>query len=222
MGLTADRLTDQVGIEQALMRRFSVKAGVKIYAGGIVALLAGLALAGTGVTGLACVGRAEETVDNSGGADGDLTINVMSGIFRYDNSGTDPVTAADIGNDCYLVDDETVAKTGETAIAAETVGTGDGTAKTFNFTLAALTAKTGSLIVTDGTETFSDNGYGDLIGSAGGSGVLNYESGTGRVTFNAAPANAANISADYKQVIHSVAGKVFDLDADGVWVEFYK
>ncbi len=220
--LSADRATDQIGIEQALIRNFGVKGGEKIFAGGIVALLAGVAAAGATATGLTCVGRAEEDADNSGGADGALTINVMRGIFRYDNDGADAVTAADIGNDCYLIDDQTVAKTDGTDIAAEILGSGDGTAKIFNFTLAALPASAGSLTVTDGVETFTDNGDGDLIGSAGGSGIVNYETGKLKVTFNSAPANAVNITADYKQVTRSAAGRIFDLDSDGVWVEFYK
>jgi len=221
MPLTADRSTDQIGTEQALTRRFAVNMGVIIYAGAIVALWGGYAIPAMAERGLISVGRAEETVDNSGGANGDLTIDVMRGIFRYDNSETDPVTAADIGSDCYIVDEQTVGRTGEIDIAAAILGAGDGTAKTFNFNLN-WPVKTGSLTITDGTETFSDNGYGDLIGSAGGSGVINYESGTGRATFNSAPANGVNVTANYKQMISSVAGRVFDLDADGVWVEFYK
>lgn len=37
---------------------------------------------------------------------------VRSGIFAFDNStSSDEITEAEVGDDCYIVDDETVAKT---------------------------------------------------------------------------------------------------------------
>ena len=32
-------------------------------------------------------------------------------MFRFKNSATDPLTQADVLSDCYIADDETVAKT---------------------------------------------------------------------------------------------------------------
>jgi len=67
-------------------------------------------------TTLRGVGRVKETVDNSAGADDAATVDIERGIFRYANSsGADEITAADIGNDCYIVDDQTVAKTDGTS-----------------------------------------------------------------------------------------------------------
>jgi len=111
MALSADRDTPQVCPWYSFERQVPVKAGAKIYAGGIVVLDGGYAKPAVEATGLTCIGRAEEFVDNSNGADGDVFVKVRRGIFRYNNSNTDPVSRADIGSDCYLVDDETVAKT---------------------------------------------------------------------------------------------------------------
>jgi predicted ThiF/HesA family dinucleotide-utilizing enzyme len=89
-----------------------VAGGKKIYAGALVARDAnGYAIPGATATGILGVGRAESQVDNSSGADGDLTVEVRKGVFRFDNDATDPVGHADVGNDCYIVDDQTVAKT---------------------------------------------------------------------------------------------------------------
>lgn len=62
------------------------------------------------------MGRAEALVDNSAGAAGALTIEYRQGIFLFANSAAgDLITIADIGKLCYIVDDQTVAKTDGTA-----------------------------------------------------------------------------------------------------------
>lgn len=88
-------------------------ANAKIYAGSIVVLNAtGYAAPGSTATGLKARGMAEEQVDNTGGADGAKTVRVRNGVFRFGNSAAaDEITIADIGNNCYIVDDQTVAKT---------------------------------------------------------------------------------------------------------------
>ena len=43
---------------------------------------------------------------------GVVNVEIEKGIYRFANStATDAITTADIGNDCYMVDDQTVAKT---------------------------------------------------------------------------------------------------------------
>jgi len=84
------------------------------------------------------------------------------------------------------------------AVVGESLGTGDGVAVNFSGTLANTPVIAGSVKVTDGTETFSDDGAGNLTGSAGGSGTINYSTGAISVTFNAAPANGAGITVDYQ------------------------
>jgi len=88
-----------------------VGAAVTIYAGALVALEAAYAIPGKTALGLKGLGRAKHTADNSGGANGDITVEIERGIFLFDNEATDLITNADIGNDCYIVDDQTVAKT---------------------------------------------------------------------------------------------------------------
>jgi len=112
--LSADRNTPNRSGEDFVR---DVAAGVKIFAGAIVALNAtGFATPGATSTTLKALGRAEEQVDNTGGADGAVTVKVRRGLFRFANSAAaDEITAADIGNDCYIVDDQTVAKTSGTS-----------------------------------------------------------------------------------------------------------
>lgn len=96
----------------------------KIYAGSLVAInQAGYAIPGVTALSLKGVGRAEQYVDNSTGAAGDLTVSIRKGIFLFDNSQADPVVGADRGNYCYIVDDHTVARTngGNTRSVAGTV-----------------------------------------------------------------------------------------------------
>lgn len=96
---------------------FGVAAGVKIFAGALVALNAtGFATPGAVATTLISIGRAEEQVDNTGGADGAVTVKIRKGVFRFLNSAAgDEIVATDIGADCFIVDDQTVAKTNGTA-----------------------------------------------------------------------------------------------------------
>lgn len=92
---------------------FPVAAATKIYAGALVVLdAAGNAEPAATATGKIAVGRAEEQVDNSAGAAADLTVKVRAGVFRFANSAAgDAITKAEIGDLCYAVDDQTVAKT---------------------------------------------------------------------------------------------------------------
>lgn len=85
----------------------------KIYEGALVCLNAtGYATPGAVATTLKADGRAKTTVDNTAGADGALKVEVEKGTFQFANSAAgDAIAIADIGNDCYVVDDQTVAKT---------------------------------------------------------------------------------------------------------------
>jgi hypothetical protein len=133
--LSQDRITPQKASKE--FRSLPVKANTKLYAGSMAALDAsGLLVPMSTGLGLKGVGRNERQVNNTG-ANGAVIADVKRGTFRFANSSAgDLITLADIGSDCYGVDDQTVAKT-------------------------------------NGTNT------------------------------------------------RSVAGRVYDVDADGVWVEFY-
>ena len=88
---------------------YPMAAATKVYAGALVVLAAGFARGGTAATNLVAVGRAEETVDNSGGAAGDKTIRVRRGVFLFANSTGDAIAQAEVGQTCFVEDDETVA-----------------------------------------------------------------------------------------------------------------
>jgi len=89
-----------------------------------------------------------------------------------------------------------------TNVASENYGSGDGTTKTFTHTLAQIPGAdyqtAFSVSVTDGTETFYDDLNGNLAGSLGGTGTVNYITGAVSVTFNTAPtAGSNNITCSY-------------------------
>lgn len=116
--LTADRDTPR---RENLLRNFPAKAASKHFAGSIVCIDAsGFAVRGATSTTLRAVGRCEEHVDNTTGADGAARVPTASGIFRYANSAAaDQVTLADVDSPCFIVDDQTVAKTNGAATRSQ-------------------------------------------------------------------------------------------------------
>lgn len=92
---------------------FPVAASTTIHQGALVALDAGYAAPGATATGLVAVGRAESSA--TAVSAGDATVEVRRGVFKFANSAAaDAVSQADVGADCYIVDDATVAKTNGT------------------------------------------------------------------------------------------------------------
>lgn len=113
--LTADRNTVS---REGSDFEFPVAAATKIFAGSIVGFNAAAVYASKGVTSttLKTVGVAIEQADNSAGAAGDIRVKVRRGVWRFGNSTAgDLITLANVGSDCYVVDDQTVALTNGTA-----------------------------------------------------------------------------------------------------------
>ena len=110
VALTAARNTPQAldGV-----RRIPVATNVKIHQGGLVQINnAGFAVPGSATAANVAIGRAEQPADNTGGANGAITIDVRRGIFRFANSAAgDLIARTEIGKTVYVVDDQTVAKT---------------------------------------------------------------------------------------------------------------
>lgn len=109
--ITTERDTQRRNGDRAA---YPVLAATKVLAGTLVVLTAaGYAQGGAVATTLKAVGVADETVDNTAGASGDLNVNVRNdGWFRFANSAAgDLITIADIGASAYVVDNQTVAKT---------------------------------------------------------------------------------------------------------------
>lgn len=106
-----------------------VLAATTIYAGAKVALTpAGYLTNASADASLRVVGvwNGSEAVDNSAGASGALTCVPTRGAFYFANSGTtDAITDADLGRPCYVVDNNTVARTsayGARPVAGKVVG----------------------------------------------------------------------------------------------------
>jgi len=112
--LSADRNTVRL---QGDDRSGSVAAAVTIYAGALLMRdAAGNVLPGATATGSVGIGRAEQRVDNSTGAAGDVQVLYRPGVCHFANSAAaDELTIAEIGDVCFIVDDQTVAKTDGTA-----------------------------------------------------------------------------------------------------------
>jgi hypothetical protein len=98
------------------LRMEPMAATVKIWSGSLVMRnAAGFLTKGATATGCVGVGRAEKTVDNTGAA-GAASLEYRVGTFLFANSAAgDLITIADIGKACFIVDDQTVAKTDATA-----------------------------------------------------------------------------------------------------------
>ncbi len=117
--LTADFNAPRVEGE---FRSLPLAAGVKIYAGAMVALnpATGYVEPFTTATGLVAVGRAEFQADNTAGAAGAISVRCRKGVFLWNNSaGADLIANANIGEPCYGVDDNTVALTNGTSTRSQ-------------------------------------------------------------------------------------------------------
>lgn len=108
-----DRNTPMMDGEQIAV---PVAANAVIPAGVIVVATAtGFAANGSTALNLTYLGRSDEAVDNTGGADGAKSILVRRGkAFQFANHATDPVTQASLGKVCYIADNQTVAATSAT------------------------------------------------------------------------------------------------------------
>ncbi|NCM96145.1 MAG: hypothetical protein GW948_02175 [Rhodobacterales bacterium] len=90
-----------------------VAASTRIFPGALVMRnAAGFLLRGATATGSVGVGVADREANNTAGSAGDITARVQIGTFLMGNSAAgDAIAIADIGNVCFIVDDQTVAKT---------------------------------------------------------------------------------------------------------------
>lgn len=108
--LTQDRNTlrrDAAAIEPG------VAAAARIFGGALVAInAAGFAVPGSTSTTLRGAGSALHGANNTGGTDGAIRVRLDKRPACFANSAAaDAITLADIGKDCFIVDDQTVAKT---------------------------------------------------------------------------------------------------------------
>ena len=80
-------------------------------------------------------------------------------------------------------------------IITDLIGTGDGAETDFIGDVGAIEPGTAEVVA--GAITLTDDGCGNLVG-IGGSGSVNYETGKVVVSFDAAPANAAEVNLSSK------------------------
>ena len=112
MATTGNKATVQLADSASSVHGLLVKAASSINGGAIVATDAtGFAVKGALSTTLKVWGIAERPVDNATGANADKTVVARNGIFKFKNHGADLLAQLDLGNTCYMVDDETAAKT---------------------------------------------------------------------------------------------------------------
>lgn len=115
MALTKDRNAPKIGsgpIPNLL--NFPQSGSTTIHKGALCVLNAGYLEPGTTATGLIAVGVAPDSSVNAG-ADGAVKATVEAGVFPFKNSASgDLIAQDDVGADCYIVDDETVALTSGT------------------------------------------------------------------------------------------------------------
>ena len=112
--LTSERNTTQ---QRGETRVEPLAAAVKVWKGGILMRnAAGFVTKAAPAAGCIGLGRAEATADNGAGLAGAVSVEYRAGVFGFANSGgPDAIARADIGKLCYIVDDQTVAKTNGTA-----------------------------------------------------------------------------------------------------------
>lgn len=85
----------------------------------------GLAVPATKATGLKVWGKFVATCDNSSGSNGDVRAVIEFGreieVMLFANDAGTPVTSADVGTDCYALDNQTVTGDSTGASKAGTV-----------------------------------------------------------------------------------------------------
>lgn len=111
VALTAARNTPQRQTPRT--RTVPVAANAVVQQGGQAQInAAGYAVPATATVANITIGMAKASVNNTGGANGALTVDVDRGVFRFNNStSTDLIGRTEIGANVYVVDDQTVAKT---------------------------------------------------------------------------------------------------------------
>lgn len=97
-----------------------VAANAIPYQGGLVSESAtGFAFASSTLAGTRVMGWSAAKMDNTGGADGAISVEVQTGVIKLNNDATNPITQAMCGGLCYVKDDNTVqAATGGSSVVA--------------------------------------------------------------------------------------------------------
>ncbi len=101
------------------------------------------------------------------------------------------------------------------------IGTGNGSTKNYSGIIDDFPLEPGSVVITDGVETFIDDGFGRLHGSAGGTGTLIYSTGEATVSFFVNVVNASEINATAKNKFLCVLDQGVDTATSTAGVGIY-
>lgn len=133
-----------------------------------------------------------------------LVSEFKTGMFNYLEPWIRPVDAFDPMTNAFVYRGSVNKRSGYSIFGRmsyrdNNIALGTGAQTTFSGTLLTHPIAPGSLVITDGTITFTDQGNGTLVRSpvAGGTNTINYVTGAYSVQFNVAPGLNTNISATY-------------------------
>lgn len=118
--LAQDRNTPRKVVERALAEDALIAPTTTIFNGALVSANANGELRAAGdVAATTVLGVAPRKMVNAGGAAAKVTpkASVLAGIFKFKTSGGSALTAADIGKNAFVLDDQTLVRTGGTVNA---------------------------------------------------------------------------------------------------------
>jgi hypothetical protein len=114
---TVDRNTERKYVERIVCEDALLAAATTIPNGAMVATNAnGELVNAADAANLTVQGRAPQRMANAGGAAAKVkpAAKVEAGCFKWANAGANGVTAADLGKNCFVVDNQTVGKAAAT------------------------------------------------------------------------------------------------------------
>ena len=147
-------------------------------------------------------------------------LQTISGVDKYDVDAEYRYLTGDcrINGDYlqYFVDSQRFYAQYEAGYKhLSSIESGDGSTTIFTGTLSlsgTIVAET--IVFGDSVESFRDDGDGALIGSEGGSGTIDYDSGAWLLSFVTAPVLSDKISCSYSVLSHSIPDGVLYYNAD--------
>lgn len=118
--LTQDRNTPRKYVERYLAEDAKIAATTTVYNGALTAANAnGELCPAADVASITVLGVSQQKMVNSTGAAANVTpkAKVAAGCFKFKTTGGNAITAADVGKNCYVLDDQTVVRIGGTTNA---------------------------------------------------------------------------------------------------------